>query len=272
MSDLDNESYDTKRSMATLVKMSCTSKSIMIQPPLNYHAVKRLIQVDDDESISPNEDSDDALGEEICSAAEELAFSETQGSIELSVDPAASIAALFDSESDEAKQLKARLWLAWDLSEDSPSIVGILTACQWTRDRSLSTDKFTQAFLSEHSIPRFNSNDTLLVDVVSSGGEPHGVGALLLLTAYLLVCRSSRLRYIACVAVSDPGRTLCEKLGFNSYSYRERGAQRRLCWAEANELRAKDINRRLRVNRSLPSLCWRDGLSARTQGRKIPRC
>ena len=75
----------------------------MIQPPLNYAAVKRLIQVEKDESISPNEDSNDILGEEICTTAEDLAFEERQGSIQLSVDPAASIAALFDGESDFAK-------------------------------------------------------------------------------------------------------------------------------------------------------------------------
>ena len=245
----------------------------MIQPPLNYHAVKRLIDVDqDDESISPNEDSEDILGEEMCSAAEELAFTERQGSIELSVDPAASIAALFDPESADAKATKPRLWLAWDMSENNPSIVGILTACEWNRDPTLSTDRFTPSFLSDHSIPRFTSNNTLLVDIVSSSGQPHGVGALLILTAYLLVCRSSKLRYIACIAVSEPGRTVCEKLGFNSYSYRERGAQKKLCWAEANELRAKDVNQRLRVSSSLSSLCWRDGLSVRAQGRKNPRC
>ena len=52
MSGFDNDSYDTVNSMATLVRASCTSRSIMIQPPLNYATVKRLIEVDD-ESISP---------------------------------------------------------------------------------------------------------------------------------------------------------------------------------------------------------------------------
>ena len=271
MSELANESFDTVRSMATLVRAASIQRSVLIQPPLNYHAVKRLIAVDGD-NIHPNEESDDVLSEQICTAAEELAFSERQGSIELSVDPSASIAALFDPDSDEAKSLKPRLWLAWDVSDNDASVVGILTACLWSRDPALSTQKFTHAFLSEHSIPRFSQNDTLLVDIVSSGGRQHGVGALLLLTAYLLVCRSSNFRYIACVAVSEPGRTLCEKLGFNTYSYRERGAQRKLCWAAANSLRARDINQRLRVNRSLPSICWRDGLTARTAGRKMSRC
>ena len=271
MSDLESEAFDTTRSMGTLVKATCASKSILIQPPLNFHAVKRLIDVDEDESIAPNEDSDDILGEEICRAAEELSFTERQGSIELSVDPSASLAALFDGSSAEAKELKGRLWLAWDVS-NTPDIVGILTACLWVRDQTLGTNRFTQEFLTQHSIPRFSARNTLLVDVVSSSGRPHGVGSLLLLSAYLLVCRSRNFQYIACVAVSEPGRTLCEKLGFNSYTYRERGAQRMLCWAAAGELRASDVNRRLRVNRSLPAICWRDGLTARTAGRKYPRC
>ena len=202
---------------------------------------------------SPNEDSDDILGEEIRTAAEELAFEMTEGNIHLVVDPVASIAVMFDAESSFARQLKPRLWLAWDV-EDEPKIVGMLTACEWTRDEALGTARFTREVLGQHSIPRFSASDTLLVDVVVSG-EPHGTGALLLLSAYLLVCRSKSLKYITCIAVSASGRTLCEKLGFNTYSYRERGAQRVLCWAKKHELRASDANRRLRVHRSLPDLC-----------------
>ena len=106
MADLEDESFSTPKSLATLVKTAATARSILLQPPLNYSSVKRLIQVDEDEEISPNPDSEDQLADEICEAAANLEFTERQGSSEVSVAPAQSLAALFDADSPEAKALK----------------------------------------------------------------------------------------------------------------------------------------------------------------------
>ena len=106
---------------------------------------------------------------------------------------------------------------------------------------------------------------------MSSTGQPNGVGGLLLLNAYLTVFRSRRYDYLACVAVSEPGKTLCEKLGFHSHNFRE-GTQRKLCWIKAGELTAEDANRRLRVDRRLPDLCWRHGFTSRTSHKRYARC
>ena len=75
----DGESFDTIRSMTTLVKTSCTAKGVMIPPPLSYSMVKRMIVVDEDESVEVNEDSNDPLAEEIVAAAETLSFTEREG-------------------------------------------------------------------------------------------------------------------------------------------------------------------------------------------------
>jgi hypothetical protein len=266
------ESFNSTKSVTTLVKTSCASKGVMIQPPLNYHAVKRLILVNDDESIEWDEDGQDALGEELVEAAtDRLSFEERDGSTMTSVDPAASLAALFDRDSTAARDLKPKLWIAWDVKED-PSIVGLLTACELTCDNTLGTGRFTQAFLDSHSIPRLHSGNCLFVDVVSSTGDPHGVGALLLLSAYLGVCRSRKYSYLATIAVSAPGLNLCERLGMHAYNYREGGAQRNFCWCTAGELTAADISRRLRVKPYISDLCWRDAYTSRSRDRKVSRC
>ena len=269
---LDDESFNTARSIATIVRASATSKGVLLQPALNFSSVKRLIYVDGDESISPNPDSDDPLSEEICSAAEELSFEERQGSSEISVSPSDSLAALFDADSQEAKALKPRLFLAWDVSESPPSIVGMLTACEFSRDQTLGTAKFSQQYCDQHGIPRLSASNSLFCDVVSSSGTPHGVGALLMLNVYLTVMRSRKYDYLCTIAVSQPGKTLCQKLGFESHSYRESGTQRQLCWIKAGELQASVANQRLRVDRSLPDLCWRHGFTTRTSHKRYARC
>ena len=57
---MDHESFNTKQSLATLVRTVATSKSVLLQPPLSYSAVKRLIVVGDDEEIEVNEDAPDS--------------------------------------------------------------------------------------------------------------------------------------------------------------------------------------------------------------------
>jgi len=272
MSDgLEDDSFKTKRSLGTLVKAAATARSVLLQPPLNFSSVKRLIEVDEDtEEISANEECDDQLAEELVDAAADLSFTERQGSSEISVDPSASLATLFDKDSQDAKTLKPRLYLAWEMS-DAPNICGILTACEFSRDDSLGTSKFSQSYMDSRGIPRLSANNCLLVDVVSSSGDPRGVGALLLISAYMTVFRSRKYEYLAAVAVSAPGKSLCERLGFHTHSFRE-GTQRQFCWIRAGELSAADLNRRLRVDSKLPAVCWRHGFTARTSHKRYARC
>ena len=270
MADFDDESFSTPKSVATLVKAAATARSILLQPPLNYSSVKRLIAVDEDEEISPNPESDDQLAEEICEAAANLEFTETQGSSEVSVAPAHSLAALFDADSPEARNLKPKLYLGWDISEE-PQIVGMLTCCEWSRDSTLGTTKFTQAYCDSHSIPRLSASNALFVDVISASGTPRGVGALLMINCYLSVCRSRKYEYLSTIAVSAPGKSLCSKLGFHRHSYRD-GTQRDFCWAKAGELSAADLDQRLRIDRAIPDLCWRHGFLARNSHVRYSRC
>lgn len=272
MSDgLSDESFNTSRSLATLVKAAAASRGVLLQPPLNFSSVKRLIEVDPDtEEINVNEETDDVLAEQLVDAAAELSFVERQGSSEVSVDPSSSLAALFDKDCVEAKELKPRLFLAWNVSSD-PEICGILTACEFSKDATLGTNRFTQSYMDQHSIPRLTANNCLFIDVVSSSGDPRGTGALLVCNSYLTVFRSRKFDYLATIAVSQPGQNLFERLGFHTHSFRE-GTQRKFCWIKAGELTAVDANRRLRVDSKLPDLCWRHGFSARTSHKRYARC
>ncbi len=268
MSELEKVEYNTTKSLETLVKISSTGKAIMIPNALPFGSVKRLIDVDEDE-IHPAENSDDLLGEELVEAAFDLEYTERIGSSEITVSPANSLAALFDRHSAEAKLLKPRLWCAWDVSS-TPKISGLLVACTWTTDETLGTERFTSQFNHAHGIPRLTTS-TLFVDVVASRGV-QSTGALLLLSAYLLVSRSRTLDAICTIAVTKKGRSLCEKLGFSSYNFKQGGIQKSLCWAKSGTLLASDINKRLRLSSRVPDVCWRSGYTERTAHKKYPRC
>ena len=106
MSEFGDESFNTPRSLTTLLRAAATARSVLLLPPLNYSSVKRLITVDEDEEVSANEDTEDELAEKLVEAASELSFTERHGSSEVSVDPSSSLAALFDKDSTEAKELR----------------------------------------------------------------------------------------------------------------------------------------------------------------------
>ena len=137
--DLDNQSYDKPASLHTFLKLTCASKSIVLSS-LGYYDVRRLIDIDDEEVVA-KEDADDELGEEIVEACEELEAEERVGNSIVTVEPLQSIAALF--EVGEAKTLKPKLHLAYHTRSDtSLYICGVLVACSFTADDTLSTSKF----------------------------------------------------------------------------------------------------------------------------------
>ena len=269
----DNDAYSSTRSVTALVKAACASKNLLIPSPLSFHDVARLIDVDEDESVSPREDQDDPLAQEICDAAEALEYTERSGGVETTVSVTDSMAALFDRSSAEAQALKPRLFIAWRMQGDSQqSVAAMLCACLYSRDETLGTQRFTQSYCAQHRIPRIGEN-SLFIDVVSSRrGQPHAAGALLVLSAYLLVMRSRSLDTLATIAVTPSMKRLCEQLGMETFDYREDGAQRTFAWAKKGDLSASDIAGRLRLHREFEELCWRAGATARTQDKRYPRC
>lgn len=271
----DNDAYNSTRSVAALVKAACASKNLLIPSPLSFHDVARLIDVDEDESVSPRDDQDDPLAQELCDAAEALEYTERTGGVETTVSVTDSMAALFDRSSAEARALKPRLFIAWRIQGDSHlavmHVAAMLCACLYSRDETLGTQRFTQSYCAQHRIPRLGEN-SLFIDVVSSRGQPHAAGALLVLSAYLQVMRSRTLEYLCTIAVTPKMKRLCESLGMDTYDYREDGAQRTFAWAKKGDLSASNIAGRLRLHREFEELCWRAGASSRTQDKRYPRC
>jgi hypothetical protein len=271
--ELDNVSYDSKRSIATFFKIACTSRNLLIPAALPYSQVKRLILTDeeDDSVVVADEECDDELAEVLVESASGLSFTERVGNSEVSVDVMASLATLFDRDSAEARALKPRLFLAYAIRDNEAEIKGILTCCNFERDPSISTQRFTQAYCTQHDIPRLSN--ALLIDCVASTRESElrGTGALLVLAACIACQRSKTLDLICTVAVTTAGKRLFQVLGFNEHKYRE-GTPRSLFWVRPNELRAIDIQRRLRWDPSVQAKCWRRGMQQRTQNTFYPRC
>ena len=264
--DSDSESYNTPTSLNSMMRVGTSSLGINIVK-LSYHQTRRLIDIDD-EDVYASEDADDDLAESLVEAAESLAYTERSGNSEVTVEPLQSIALLFDA--GEAKSVKARLFLAVD-ARRSLDISAMLVACDFTRVEGLGTTRFTQPYCTQHKIPRLDSS-TLFIDVVASGANPRGAGTLLVLAAYLLAARSQKYNgRVATIAVTNQGKKLFRDLGWEEHSYRESGA-RTLFWIEKGEMKAADVQTRLRLDDSVKNKCFRKGASSRTANKRYARC
>lgn len=270
MSDIDNDSYNTKRAIATFLKIGATKRQVLLPPALPYSQVKRLIEIDpdDDTVVNVDEDCDDDIAEAIVESASNLSFSERIGSAEVEVNMQASLAVLFDRDSQEANQLKGKLWLAVSMQRD-PVILGMMTTCFFSRDDALSTSKFTHNYCRENGIPSLSN--AMLIDCVVGSPDIRGLGTLMVLSAYMAMQRSRTLNVICSVAVTTGGRALFTDLGFHEHRFRE-GTQRSFFWARAGDLKARNIKRRLRWDDEVERTCFRRGLTERSADKRYARC
>lgn len=260
-----HEDYDTSKSIATFLRLSQVAVGTLVQTH-SWHAVKRLIEVNSDEEVEAA--SDDPLAEMLVEGAEALRHTEPSGAGEYDIEPTASLAALFDGNSNVAKSLKPKLHLAYDLRTDA-SICGFCSACDWSVDESLGTSRFVASYLREHKLPHFDSS-WVLIDVIASS-KPM-TGALLCLQVYLAAKAKSG---VVAIAVTKGGKSLFSKLGFESHPFREEGGHKALMYAPAGSLSMATINRRLKFagdKELLSSICWRFGLTPKTSGSLVRRC
>ena len=269
MPTVDERYEGNLKILTTYHRLAGIALGVVTPPSLTFHMVRRLISVDEEtEEVSANEESTDPLAQLLVEAASSMAFSEETSSHVMDVDASASLAALFDG--DAAKSLKPRLFVAISVRATSSSsasagdedarICGLLTTCEWTRDATLGTERFTQKELSKLGAPRLDSS-WLLIDVVAS--KRRGCGVLLALQAYLLACKSRQYHGVVALAVTRAGRQLFEKLGFATHAYREGGVSKALCYARAGSLSLMQIRRRLAFPGSttlLESYCYREGV------------
>ena len=268
-----DERYDTTKSITVYHKLAQISLGIACPPPYSYHAVRRMIEVDSEEELGVSENTEDPMAELLIDAARDMFHTERTGSIQTEVDVGSSIGALFDPNSSEAKAYKPRLFIAVDLrSGDEATICGLATCCEWQRDEALGTERFTQTELRRLTLPRFDSN-WVLVDVIRS--RHRGCGVLLAVQIYLLACRSKHYKGACAITVTAPGKRLFEQLGFSTKAFREGGVNKTLCYAATGSLSLTRIKRRLAFpgdTSIVESVCFREGLTARTAGNIYGRC
>ncbi|MDC0525415.1 hypothetical protein OAO87_00355 [bacterium] len=240
----------------------------MLVKGYSYNDIKRLIRtIDDSDEEGIEANSEDPLAERLVEGIAALPNSERDAAGELEISPSASVGALFQPI-PEARELRPRLWIGFDLSNDDAPVCAMLTACDFTTDKALSTARFTSQYLTTHSLPRFDAQWTL-IDVVSASKK--GAGGLLALHAYLAATRAHR-KGVCSIAVTKAGKRLFDTLGFDcSHSWREKGSVRYLCHASA--LHMEDIHAKLKVaDPLLQQICWREGLTERSRASLVGRC
>lgn len=269
MPPLKHEQFDSAKSLQIYSKLTQIALGTIVPPSYNFHAIRRLLRIDDDD-VTPA--SDDPLASALIKAASSMKHTERSGQVEVDVEPLISLATLFDSASPTAKGLHPKLYLAYDLRKASVPICGLTSVCDFTRDDSLGTERFSQAFCRDHDLPRFGS-DWLLIDIVAS--KKHGTGALLILQVYMLACRARDKAGVCAVAVTKSGKKLFADLGFESFSFRDDGLSKSFMYARANSLTLTKMIQRLSFPGDkvmLEDLCFRFGLTEKSSDRVMGRC
>ena len=280
MPGIDEDDFNNTKPLAMVSKLASISTQLLCNA-YSYHEIKRLIRTrnaeeDTDDDESECEDvletaSDDPLATVVVEALHELESSSREGSNQVEVSPGASVAELFKS-GKEARDRKPRLWLCFDLSEDA-SCVGCLTGCKFHRSDDFLTSRFTQAYISQHKLPR-NLSSYFFIDVISKKSSSKlPVGLLMLLNCYIYAARA-KLSGVAFVAVTKKGQQVGKNFGCELHTYREDGASRTLCHIAVGELKLSHLNKKLKLGSAndhiLTDLCSRFGI--RDSSKVYSRC
>ena len=257
MPSVDDASLNHNRHIATWLKLVSIQEGLLLQK-LDYHSVRRMVEIDDEEVVA-NESCDDGLAEILVEGFDSLRV--TVGDQE--VHPLGSIAALFET-GDLQRSIKPKAWMAIDLRAEEPEVVSVCTTCNFIQDETLGTNLFTPRWLRERGLPRLGPQ-WCFVDVVASRKRP--AGPLLVLSAYLAACRG-RMDGVCAICVTTKGRDLFQSLGFNSHTYRDKGAKY-FCYLGCGEMQFRTVARKMQLNESVMDICWRMGLTARTRDRVV---
>ena len=271
MPPLTDDGFDSNKPMTMFLKL-CNIHTGIMTVPYSGADVRRWIDADEDEeTIEVNENTDDPLAPLLVDSITELMQSETVGSNVVDIDPSLSVATIF-AKTKEARDLKGRMWIAYDLRNDA-NVCGVLTSCKWERDSVFLTERFTSQYLSQHAELPNDLGSYWFVDVISSTTKP--AGAMLLMQVYAYAARTNR-RGICMIAVTNSGRTLATNIGMSTHQFRESGATRWFCWAPIGSLRLRTITNKLNIgastNRVLTQICTRFGLTSASSSRVMMRC
>lgn len=256
--DKDIRSTKVIREFVKLVEIRCSTMCVKY----TYHDLTRLFSVlgdsgDDIYDIRVRDDgSGDPLGKILADGIRALPNND-DGSKDSDIDVVSSIAVLIESD---LKQFKPLCWTAYDLSNDSTSICGVVTACSFVAAVSFKTDKLTDDYNRRNKLPSFDKN-WLLIDVVSSSKK--GTATLLLLHAYIAAARAKKHGLVA-VAVTKLGKRFFASLNFKHH-------KKTIFYIKIGDLEFNRIHERLKIDSNLVNkICWPRGL--RAPSNVIGRC
>ena len=251
-------------SRALYLKLASTQLGTLVVTH-SYHAMRRLIEVDGDDVAARG---DDPLGARLVAGIKALPSKErSANNRDQDVEPSASLAALFQDHAI-ARSLRPRLYVGLDLSGDG-GVCAMMTTCEFTKDRALSTTRLTQQYCAQHGLPRLDTT-WVLVDVVASAKQ--GSAGLLLLQTIVAAARAKRTGIVS-IAVTNGGRNLFQTFGFQVHGFREKGSMRYVAHARLSDITLADVHKRLRVHQSLlTDTCVRSGLTGRSARNLIGRC
>ena len=243
----------TARALAKFVQLAMLSQRFLLQR-LSYNDVRRLISIDEDETVSASEDpvARLLLEQEICGDGINL----TSG-----------IATIFKA-GPVHKALQGKLLLIYDLAPDKTILVGIASVCRFTVDEALASERLTSRYCATNEMPRFDAS-WQLVDAFCSKQSP--AGSLLILNA---VIQAGRMRPpatgVVAISVNSKSKRTFEQLGFSTHTCRK---DEHVVWLKLDDIDLPRIRERLRVGGpSLSTICWRAGATPATRDRRIARC
>ena len=111
--------------------------------------------------------------------------------------------------------------LVWDL-RDSSKLVGACNTLRFVCDEAIGTSILTDAYLSKNSLPRFDTQWTLL-DIICSRRSP--AATLLAMSVYAAVSKGRTRKAVGLLAISinERSRKVFHKLGFMEHKFKSQG-------------------------------------------------
>ena len=186
------------------------------------------------------------------------------------VDPNASLAALADT--GLARTYEGRALLIWDM-RDKARLAGLVIACKWKVDATLSTARFTNEYCNNNGLPDMSAY--ILVDVICSRRQPAALVGIMSLYKHASKQRKHPIAGMCAVCINEAARARFASLGFEEHAYREQGSRRWLLHMKMSDLTMEKVAQRLKYDGGedvLQKICFRNGLSERTRDRIMTRC
>jgi len=222
-----------------LYSQICSIATGLMPQLLKYSDMRRVLTVDGEEIRAKGEDY---LGHVLAEQLREIC----QPGGDDSVDPNASLAALADS--GLAKSYEGRALLIWDL-RDRCKLAGVLIACMFKVDATISTARFTPVYCHTNGLPDFSSY--LLVDVICSRRAPAALIGIMSLFKFASRQRSRPVEGICAVCINEASRSRFAGLGFEEHAFREQGDRRWLL-----HMKTADLVATSRGARGRSTLCF----------------